>query len=82
MYSATGTALALAAEVTRIPRSQHGTTASWHTVDVTAFVQAQLAAGQDAGLAIASTATAYGPFTSFSSKEAIDNHPYLELTPS
>ncbi|MBE1582680.1 hypothetical protein ACFPOI_60375 [Nonomuraea angiospora] len=47
---------------------------------MTAFVQDQLAAGQDVGLAIASTATAYGPFTPFSSKEAIDNHPYLELT--
>ncbi|MEV6036386.1 DNRLRE domain-containing protein [Nonomuraea sp. NPDC052116] len=56
------------------------TAASWHTVDVTAFVQARLAAGQDVSLAITSTATAYGPFTSFSSKEATDNHPYLELT--
>ncbi|HEY9334595.1 MAG TPA: DNRLRE domain-containing protein [Kribbella sp.] len=55
-------------------------TPGWRTVDVTEYVRAQLANGEPIGLAIASTVPAYGPFTTFNSKEAASNPPYLHLT--
>lgn len=55
-------------------------TPAWRTVDVTDYVRTQLANGAPISLAIASTVTGYGPFTTFNSKEAASNPPYLHLT--
>ncbi|MGJ6979946.1 CBM96 family carbohydrate-binding protein [Aestuariimicrobium soli] len=55
-------------------------TAGWVEVDLTDHVRAQLCAGQEVRLAIASTVSSYGPLTRYASREASTGSPYLELT--
>ena len=56
--------------------------AAWHALDITSYVQGQLAGSGKVTFGIVSNAAATGPHQAFNSKEAWDNHPYLEMNVS
>ncbi|GAA5201580.1 DUF7594 domain-containing protein [Microbacterium jejuense] len=56
-----------------------GGASAWYEVDVTAAVQAAIAAGEPLGVALTGAVAAYGPHVQFTSREAGADAPYLEV---
>jgi len=58
-----------------------GTTGQWYTLDLTSYIQSQLAAGQTTlSLAIEGAAFTTGGYADFNSREASSNNPQLVVT--
>lgn len=56
-----------------------GGASAWYEIDVTAAVQAAIAAGEPLGVALAGAVATYGPHVQFTSREAGADAPYLEI---